>query len=601
MSKNLQKFKKSQQANSNIKNKSREQIVGANTQLGQLSNWVLVFFLFLIPLICSRFFQDHFTVIKWHLTHTLAAILLMYIFFQKKVVWPKLGNLELFLAMTVGFISIGNVFYLRFYDFHGPLLDRLSFLAFLYVFYFKFQSKEWKLQNFIKPILLATLFIHIYAFFEMVTPMSAHLYPYMAGVKASSLFGNTNMTAQFLGISLIFQMYVVFFIEKRKEKSSPFNPWKKWSMVALLSFTLAYINYLACRSVMLALLIPLTGMIYYWKIWQQKVLASVTVGLTLIFMLAINNFRGNEDNLFSKSYSEMQREGTDNQNSMYLRLSLWESAIKLILKHPTGIGTANTEFNLVPYQVGTKVPADEKVVYNTPHNEYLRYLIEDGAMYTFMMLALLFLILKKFIKLNFLQNTNPNEEHLLILGLCFYLEVESFFQFPLLNAYPFIIYAMILAYLLVKIYPHQEKKIPWAPPLFSGLCFIIVAYLTWADVVATYNIANLFKEREKMEEACSIFPSRWRACLHLAQIQIEEGKLKDADKTLNQFLIQSPYHFVAIRLMGINQFKMGNLAKGCFYFYQYDKLFESKSSVHQDLVHHCPTITPEFEKHHPFP
>lgn len=554
--------------------------------------YLLGFFLIFIAIICSKYFQDHFTVIKWHAAHALGLALLAPLIFRQTFSWPKLSKQELFLLISLSIIGLGNIFYLRSLDFQSPLQDRLCFLILFYFFFLGFKEKKLSLIHFTVPILIATAIVDVYAFVEMITPKESHLYPYMAGVKASSLFGNTNMTAQFLGISILFQFQHLFSGAAKKINT------KSTLLIFMFAFTLAYINYLACRSVMLALLSPLIWLSWQFRVWEKKKILLITLPLTLFFAITINNFRP-EGNLFTKSYQEMQQQGTDNQNSMYLRLSLWESSLKLIKRNPMGVGTGNTEFNLVPFQVNTKVPADEKVVYNTPHNEYLRYLIEDGLVYTLMALALLVIWAGKFFPL--VQKRGARPEDALIFALFAYYAVESFFQFPLLNAYPFVIFAMMLAYLLARTHTQESKTVRFVPQAGLALIFIMMAYLSWANIVSSYNIANLFKVREKMQTACSIFPSRWRGCLHLTQILIEEGKLHDADQELQRFLRQSPYHFVAMRLMGINQFKLGNMARGCFYFYQYDRLFDSKSSIHRDLMQNCPSITPEFERNHPFP
>ena len=62
-----------------------------------------------------------------------------------------------------------------------------------------------------------------------------------------------------------------------------------------------------------------------------------------------------------------------------LRLALWSDSLRLVRDHPLGVGAGDFEHAFVPYQARGRLEPQETVVFRSPHNEYLRFLAEDGA------------------------------------------------------------------------------------------------------------------------------------------------------------------------------------------------------------------------------
>lgn len=578
-----------------------------------LIRWTVAFGFLIVPLICSKYFQDHFTVIKWHSVHVVAFATFFLLVLSKKVRLPRFSGHELVLVIGLIIFSFINLFVHRPLDYHGALLDRLAFLALFIVFYNLFYTREIKFQNFFPVIFLATFLVEIYAVLEMF--QIYELYPY-AIKRASSFFGNNNMVAQFLGISIVCQVYYLFRPQaakllapkveqetkkkgkKRKKKLPEKTIWQRinYKYVAVLClfiFTCGYLNYLSCRSVILASVFSLGFLLYRYQA-HKKWKKTLGVGVAILFMCyAIYQVRlwkalpavKAEGNLITKLSTELSGEKDHSERSMSIRLGLWWGSLKMFLDNPLGVGTSNYSFNFLPYQRGTYAKPMERVLYSTPHNEYVRYLVEDGILFWLMGAMFIFLIMRKF-----LREQGPRSDlGALIVGLSLYFLVESFFQFPFMNAFPF--YVSCAFWGLIFSYTNRETlKLEYkAPSVFAmGSGLMVGGYLIFANIGASFYIANTPNNLANVTWACENFPSRWLGCMYKNQKHVKQQKYSSAISELENYIQHSPYNYVALKILVVSYFQTKNPQKGCYYLWLYDHLFEDRSSLHSNLMKTCP-------------
>lgn len=507
-------------------------------------NWPLSIGIGILPLLFTMKLQDPFTVIKWHWVYFLATLSLF--LFPRYFTLPKIKGLYptlLVMALT----SLYSVFIQNPQDWHGMLLERLSFMALFLAF---FNLKDFKLIRIFNGISV-TLVCSYY----LCQLLGYDFLNLKFGTTPASTFGNANMLAQFLGLSFALQM----------------SGKKTYAQLLISALCLVVSFELGCRSIVLGCLLSLP--LFLYKLSPKRILFFFS---SIVLCLSIYHQRPYED-VITKTTKE-QRQPLQSEN---IRKTLWVLSWEMFKDHPMGIGVNNYEFEVVPYQVGSKLPNDENIVYQSPHNEFVRYLVEDGIIYFTCLMILLGLVIYRCHKII------PSLGILVVVG------VESFFQFPLINSCGFLFISMLLAGILKHTaHPFKGNKLYFS--LGVWLVLGVVGHLSYRSLGSFYLMSNYPTNKEAVKRACELMPSNWRSCLLESMAYISEGRYFDAERSVYKILDRQGSNFAAMKYAMANNFQKSLIYSGCYWAYRYDQYFEN-SSIASDRKEVCGKLEQHFQ------
>lgn len=256
------------------------------------------------------------------------------------------------------------------------------------------------------------------------------------------------------------------------------------------------------------------------------------------------------------------------------RLEMWKGTLFLMKDNFfIGIGPGEFEFDFIPFQKRyTESQMTENVIFNTPHNDFLRIAAEYGVPFLVICMSIFLSMFKK----NTKKDIDKNDYYIKILTLFF--AVEGFFQFPLLNTYSFFYIILIISYYIYKSYETIQFNFNVTRRLCFLLLTIMLLILGSMKLVSSYLETN-YKNYDQINIACNIFPSNWRACLTKAQFDIRRGNFNEAIKTVHEVLDESPYNFPALHVASLLYWEIGNKRKSCMFSKRYIELIDSEKNL----------------------
>ncbi|MGE3261001.1 MAG: O-antigen ligase family protein [Bacteriovoracia bacterium] len=519
--------------------------LGNPLRLGNYRRFPLLAAIFLIPLFNTQIFFDNFAQPKWLAVYWLGCASILTLLSFRKMALPMFsaiqwGSIAFWLALLA--VALYRLWPL---SYKTPFLDRVGFVLIAIYSYqlFKFGALRWEalaLAAVSSGFLVASL-----GLFQAIGSDFSNGVPYFA---VSSTFGHANMAAEFLGICLLFSSYLFARTPSTGRKI----------FFGVVSFVLAtYILVSGCRSVLLALLFAL---LLVWRPRSRRLRWLLPL-LSIVAVLGLVKI-GPERFVTEKSANASWRAET------------WKSTVALISDHPNGLGVGKYEFGFVSYR-NMALFRDDKVVERSPHNEFLRFLAEDGIIASVLgALSILVLLFPFF-------NGKRSMEKKLAFAFCGYMLVQMFFQFPFENAVPFLFAAIFLGY-MVTTQPSNFLANAYLARIGMLALGVFFVGMTYQVSLSKYLEANNQGDRRKISRACALLPTNWRICLEKAKLEMEAGAFQEAEVTLNELLWQYPHHFTAAYYLGVLNFKRQNYARGCAYFSWYNRLFQGKMIPEMD-------------------
>lgn len=515
----------------------------------------LILGLLALPLLKTELLFDYFTVIKWFAVYVLAMIAILTLFTYKKIVVPKFPIL---LSLCLGGAAI--IFVCHMLQGHTRFIswstaDRLSIVALCFYFFLYFKQTKIDYKQILIPNLIATVVACIWGFYQIIIAKSVQ-------DDFSSSFGNTNMTGQFLGFSILIQLFAV--------------PWEKkkttFHYLRLLIFFLSatYLTMLMCRSVFLGLALCLPFL--FLKNTKSKAIQLSALALVAVLFGVFLRAKPAETLQRTKQFSLVNE--TTNQ-----RLNMAKQSLSMIMDRPLGIGPGGYEFGYIPYAIGTEMPPREDLVYRSPHNELLRFAVEDGLPFLILMIPVILWIFLPAVKRPW------TDESIFFLVFCILWSTETIFQFPFENAYPSFLFTIMTGRALSM---RPDKKV--SSGLVKPICAIALAALIFVSgriMYSKYLEGTANGQAENFQVSCEAFPDHWRSCLNYANNEIVQHRFRNADAVLRDILEKSPYNFSAIQMWAILAFKTNHLMYGCEHLWIYDQIFAGTSSAHAKLNEVC--------------
>lgn len=547
-------------------------------RLGEALARGAVFCLFLaVPLAASPLFWDQFTTVKWYVLEALAALWLL----AEALAGPRCGAPSFvrrhWMACAVaGLFLIASCFRLGPLASGPPLLDRVAFASLALCFFWHLSREGAALRPIALAVGLGALAVDAYGLAQVA---GFQPIPFLtAGDQRSAFFGNVNLTAQYLGLAVIFVMAAL-----AGERARLLRAVGEATMV----LSLAYLYFLSSRSVAIALTCAV-GACALVRRPAAGPLVRVALGAGLVVWCLSGPGSPAPPSGAGAGYLDAVRE--HKWLTVAQRLSLWQGTLELVRDHPLGVGAANFGDLFLAYGGDVPLVPREEVVFLHPHNEYLRALAEEGPILAALVLYLLLRLL-----LDLRAAPRPElwkaPAGLLLLGASVFLSVEAFFQFPLATAFGALTIALLLGLALRFVEPTAAP--PTAVPERSRTAAALAVLAAVFVLVLLYRVAAsevLFVNRRDdlaaQARACRLNPRNLPPCVTAAWLEAGAGKAGDARRRLVRLLERAPRYFPAIKLLSEIALSEGDREAGCLYLGAYDVLFREGSSLHERLREH---------------
>lgn len=546
----------------------------------RISEALLFAALLLVPLAASPRFSDQFTSVKWHLLAALAACWLLVERFAcssrglPRVVvrtWPACASLGL--LVIVGSLRRGPGWAME------PLLARATFATVALAAFWRFRRTGLGLASVRAAVLFAAAIVVSLGLVQLAgfEPM-----PWLTTTDhRSATFGNANMAAQFVGLSVVVLL----------ARFPPPAAARRLAAEIVAGGGVAYVSLASSRSVALALAVALltVGLLRRLTVGALLRVGAVALVSAGLVVLAAPHGIGPLD--------PTTRAGK--QMSASLRLRVWSDSVGLVRDHPLGVGAGNFEPAFIPYALAGRSKPGETIVFRSPHNEYLRLLAEEGVVGASLLLALLARLVSG-LRRSPAAGAWRSDPGVLLAAVGVFLAVEAFFQFPFELAYPSLLAAVLLglAFAASEESPARQSLDGFrgegrrrAGDVATGVAALAIGVGLARVVAAEYLATNGRQSVARLERACGLDPRRLEACVEAAWLHSRAGEHVAARRALDGVLRRSPDYFPAIKLLGEDLLAAGERAAGCRHLRRYDQMFGGRSSAHELVGTACATVS----------
>jgi hypothetical protein len=277
------------------------------------------------------------------------------------------------------------------------------------------------------------------------------------------------------------------------------------------------------------------------------------------------------------------------EESLRIRLRVWQGTGALILDRPLGAGSGNFLHAFLPYQLRDERLRSEEVVYSSPHSEILRALAEEGLAWCALAAYLFWRLCTAVWRRARVDGWTPAE--VVVAAGAAFLAVESAFQFPFAMALGSLAAAVLLGLALTLAdadAPAAEHARRRTATRFALLAAAAVASAALARLVVSDHLADARPHAVRAQRrACDLDPRNLRACLRAAWLDARAGNRPQARGRLAAVLDRSPYYYPAVKLLADESLAQGDATAGCFHLWVYDALFAGRSAEHARLARLC--------------
>ena len=521
----------------------------------------LVFFIFLFcPYVFLHKFSDPYTTIKWiSLLLCINLILFFFLFKTKKITFPKIPKVSLYILSFILCMMIINS-----YMHNVPLISYEHIRRFIFwgtaAFFFNFFCTE-KEEGFLKiekVIFLSSLIFIILALAQFI--LHPDSLPYLT-------LGNINLSAEFIGFSLAFQFG---FLSRQWTQLK-----KSWEINLLTSLSFTYIYVTNCRSVIIGSILILAFSILTNRKFFIENLKIIILSIILIFSLK---------QLILLIYPDLALVSFTDKSSSF-RWLLYTDTLQMIYKNPLGVGLGQFEFGALPY-FGSLFPSlNERLLFSNPHDEFLYYLAEEGVILCFLLFLLglsICYFLWNDIKKVLLSRSD-------ILYFFIMLFVQALFQFPLLEPLPYFMTALMMGYFFFLLptnrVSYELKRGPRVALIGLNFLATLIFIISFSAKYISFN----FPYNEPLNKlACSYGNRNWLACLNVSYSYLNKRDYESAASYASRTLNWQPLNYQGLKFLGLAQLYDGNRRGACLLFNRYDSLFQNKSSLHDLIMKECP-------------
>jgi O-antigen ligase len=529
--------------------------------LKSILNTFVLFLVFLIPLIWSKYLNANYVSAKFFIFYFVSAFSLF--LSTQKLIIPKMPKLIGFCLIFIGFLHLSS-----------PLISQkwidifymFKFLGFAFLFYYFYQLKI-DLESFFRKyswvFLLTTALIVVFAFIDFY-----HLRIEKDDIKSGFLlgsFGNVNMVAEFLIISLPLLHYWL------RSKDSIHYSLKYIVLIGWLFF----VFYCRSRSAWIGL-----GLWVAWALFNKNLNKKELLALVISFGL----YQTAVLTPTAVSYSSDVK-----QNSFAERLHLYKATFELIKDNPLGIGVGQFITEIVPYLINSEFRPMEYVYFDQPHSEILKWAAQFGWMGIILTIVLIGYFLANLV----IVLIKPNEQKIspalrfFLGGSLLTLLPQIFFQFPFENPATLMYVSFVFAVWVSTFAILREYKLNFKKQIvFFALAFIgvlhSVAYVTSILMETSHN-NNL----DLIEYSCDIYPINVNACFNKNHFLMATNNYVQARLNFSQDLENFPFHAGLLRLLPIYLKNKSTEQKTCESILMYNYMYVDQKFFAQPIVKSC--------------
>lgn len=513
-----------------------------------------------MPLVTLEFTSDYFVSPKFFIFYTVCLLLLLCgSFFRSSFV--EISTTIILPGFVCAILYVA--FQIFFWTGSYRTITYELFCFFLIILFSSFSAKESSSRGFVNTLAL----FNLASLFYIVSVILVNVF--WNNQNALDLFfGNRNHLAEFLGISIIIQ---VFCHKTYPAKFYIFRGIAFYSTIGASYICLVTL----CRSVLLSLI--LCVLVYFLiqifkSIRGKKFTISPTVGIILIALLLGSSFFGYKTFFSGTSETAYIKSATTN-----LRLIRWKNTVEMIRDRPLGFGPGNYEFAYLEYKDKKEndFEATETVLIKSPHNGYLELFSEYGLFVGLSFLFILILVTYKF--------------SLLAAPVCFYsilfFSINAFFSFPMELPFSSYIIAIFVGAGISEL-SASRYSLKLNLKYFSRI-FILPFTVCTAIIILSTVSSNMVENKFSSKEFCSLTPSIWRNCVDAGVQAISRGDFHESSEILGKYLKLYPNNFIAQRYYAFSLAKLGKIDEACGILEKYDSLFLGKSSVHEIKLKQC--------------
>ncbi len=555
-----------------------------------------------LPFVATYDFSDAFTFPKWVSIYVFTSLAgLVFILFSKKLILPKFSVLTIMAVSTLVILTTINLLNNSSNIFQEAVLDRLSAVLLIYIFYVAFKNIPDLLRHINLCLVLSCLGVSVIGLASMVCHMDLVRWSLLP-MRHTVFFGNVNMASEYLVCVLPF----VFF--------SPYQHHKFLRVLRFISIATAIELLLAyqCRSALLAATVVSTVLLISLSKKQAAkflVLQALAVATLHFSMPQIDRYLRINLSLAGETAAEVDAKETaakeNNTQQKFLsfqeRLYLWEAAVRLIAKEPFGVGIGQFIFSSIPEMAKIRKTQNELLLSKSPHNEYLRILAEDGILFFLVAGFLLFYLWRKFFFSQPLQSSSQDKN--LVASWFSFLFIQMLFQFPLENAIPLLFFTLMMGFILAKI---SDSLI--VDSNFKIYFLLVFTIMVTVQILLTYRVSyanflmtfNPTTHREPKQsdyaEACTLNPALWSACLMSGTAEYENHKMDSAQDIFSEELAKRPLNFLALKGLIYTHIAKKEIDKACVYAGYFDRIFRNKSSLNKFIDTRCVAHSESGEK-----
>lgn len=544
-----------------------------------LSLFILSLGMNLFPLIKIEMFAHDFFFTKWAIAYGTASLLaLSLILSNRPFVLPKFSNPLILALMFLLLVQLVNHIYAYLSLLSTPFMDRVFFIVLTFCIFHLFQQGVLTKRIFMIMIVSSTALFLGMCLLKLGGELSR--------ADLSLTFGNINMSAEFVGIGLA----VMFGSYQHTDRNL-----EKRILDALIIISMVYLYYASSRSIFIsfgcifALLIVCKIMTFKKIIYLifGSLICIILIELYPKVFILLNSYTP------LSSYSPLKNwglgqtvlPGTDivKAGSTLARWQIFQTTLQLIWENPLGIGPGNFLYGYIPYIKGV-TSFNEGYILQSPHNEYLRFLAEDGVFFVCGMLAACWFLIKDNIK----KIRTVCEKNPMLVTFFAFMAIQSLFQFPLVNGAPFFICACFTGYLLAELYAGQVIYLETRPSFFLNTAMAIVLCFFCFARVASEWLEFFHRDSISLSRlACRLNDSNADACMNQARAEMAALRYDDAKETILRELVKRPHNFVALSILASIEFYLGNMQSRCVSLKKIDAYFRNESSYHTYIQENC--------------
>lgn len=533
-----------------------------------LERWILPIGLVLITVAYAPHLYMRYHEAKWLVIYFLGVVAgALAIMRPKSFTLPAFTPTQAVLLVSAMVVWLALLFLWRPTDFHLPLLDRWTFFILLLFAYRLRVDGKFSLSQLWLPLLSILALVSSLGLYQIAFGAEKAFFL----TEIGSFFGYSNNAAEAVALSLV----LLWSLERPK-----FAWAREWQWgVSFLSFF--YLVLTRGRSAILAAIlgfVVLLALQYREKIWNRR--RWLQIGLGILALGAI--FVGAQLAL-GKSFLEILRFQMFFEKSELTtwRGDVWIQTWRMILDRWYGVGTGRFEFAFIPYHSLGKTLSETHIA-ASPHNEFLRFLAEEGWLLSGVYLFLVGIVFTRFIRIG----TAQQKKWILPVSAVFF--VQMLVQFPWQNAFPFFLGVLLFAEMLATGWKSRSLAIPkW---IRGGRIALFVAFLGLTSVITVARSLENASSVSALNIGCTLMPSNYRLCMEAAQKYMARKEYDKARMLVEAELTREPWNFWAIRHLSIVAIQQKDRIEACFLLWKYNNLFGMRpyGDLYAQYLHNCP-------------